>query len=101
MRRNLILSENALPWLTGTLGPPERRALREIAEHGDLTVIEGRSYLVAPVSVSTIDALAAFEAEGEDREDDLCDEPDHDDEFDYRGRRFDPGMAGTWRPPLG
>ncbi len=84
MRRNrIILSEKALPWLTGTLGPPERRALREIAQHGDLTVIEGRSYLVSPVSETTIDALAAFEAEGEDREDDLCDEPDHDDERDY------------------
>ena len=43
-------------------------------------MIEGQFFLVAPVSAPTIDALAALEAEGEDREDDLCDEPDQDDE---------------------
>ena len=36
---------------------------------------DGKTYLVARVSSATIDALAAFEAEGEDRENDLCDEP--------------------------
>ena len=80
MRHIPALSAEALPWLTGDLGPPERRALREIAEHGDLAHVDGQAYLVAPVSTPTIDALAAFEAEGEDREDDLCDEPDQDDE---------------------
>ena len=29
-----------------------------------------------------IDAMAAFEAEGEDRKNDLCDEPDEDLELD-------------------
>ena len=59
----------ALPWLTGDLGPPERRALREIVERGDLAHVDGQAYLVVPVSPATLDALAAFEAEGEDRED--------------------------------
>ena len=71
-----VLNARRYEEFTGGLGPPERRALREIAEHGPLTVIEGQFFLVAPVSAPTIDALAAFEAEGEDREDDLCDEPD-------------------------
>ena len=69
------LPAGALPWLTADLGPPERRALREIVERGDLAMVDGQAYLVAPVSPETIDALAAFEAEGEDRED----EPIEDD----------------------
>ncbi len=74
------LPEAALSWLAGTLGPPERRAMREIVERGDLAEVDGQSYLVAPVSAPTIDALAAFEAEGEDREFDLCDEQEEDDD---------------------
>ncbi len=42
--------------------------MREIAQGGDLAEVDGKHYLVAPVSNATIDALAAFEAEGEDRE---------------------------------
>ncbi len=64
-----------LPWLAADLGPPERRALREIVERGDLAMVDGQAYLVAPVSPATLDALATFEAEGEDRED----EPVEDD----------------------
>ena len=63
------LPEHALSWLAGKLGPAERKAMREIAQGGDLADVEGRVYLVARVSPTTIDALAAFEAEGEDRED--------------------------------
>lgn len=76
------LPEDALSWLAGKLGPAERRALREIAQGGDLAEVNGQSYLVAPVSPAAIDALAAFEAEGEDRENDLCDEPGEDRELD-------------------
>ncbi len=66
-----------LSWLAGKLGPPERRALREIVETGDLVKENGHTYLIARVSSATIDALAAFEAEGEDREPiDLEDEPE-------------------------
>ncbi len=83
------LPDDALSWLAGALGPPERRAMREIAERGDLTVVEGRSYLVAPVSAPTIDALAAFEAEAEDRENDLCDEPSEDRELDNSDLELD------------
>ena len=53
--------EAALPWLAGVLGPAERRALREIAQAGDLAEVAGKTYLVAPVSPATIDAMAAFE----------------------------------------
>ena len=35
---------------------------------------------MAKVSAPTVDALAAFEAEGEDRENDLEDEPNGDEE---------------------
>ncbi len=76
------LPEHALIWLAGELGPAERRAMREIVERGDLAKVNGQAYLVAPVSAPTIDALAAFEAEGEDRENDLCDEPNGDRELD-------------------
>ncbi|MCH7793909.1 MAG: hypothetical protein IH900_02030 [Proteobacteria bacterium] len=78
------LPEGALSWLAGSLGPAERRVVREIVQPGDLAEVEGKTYLVAPVSAATIDALAAFEAEGEDYENDLCDEPSEDLELDAR-----------------
>ncbi len=60
---------DAVPWLTCDLGPPERRALRGIVERGDLAMVDGQPFIVAPVSGETLDTLAAFEAEGEDLED--------------------------------
>ncbi len=75
-----MAKQPALPRLAGELGPAERRAMREIVERGDLAEVNGQAYLVAPVSAPTIDALAAFEAEGEDRENDLCDEEETDDD---------------------
>ena len=61
--------ETALPRLASKgFVSAEHRALREIVERGDLTHVDGQAYLVAPVSLATVDALAAFEAEGEDRE---------------------------------
>ena len=60
-------------WLTGRLGPAERRAMREIAERADLLEVDGRTFLLVPIGAETLDALAAFEAEGDD---DL--HPDHD-----------------------
>ena len=74
------LPGEALTWLAGDLGPSERRAMREIVERGDLAEVNGEQFIVAPVSPATIDALAAFEAEGEDRENDLCDEEETDDD---------------------
>ena len=62
------LPKHALFWLADELGPAERRALREIVEIRDLVEVDGQTCLVAPVSDDTVDALAAFEAEGEDRE---------------------------------
>jgi hypothetical protein len=72
------LAQDQLSWLAGELGPVERLAMREIVERGDLIHVDGVTYLVAPVSARCIDGLSAFEAEGEDRVNDLCDEPDVD-----------------------
>ncbi len=80
-----------LSWLAGKLGPPERRALREIVETGDLVKENGHTYIVARLSSATIDALAAFEAEGEDREPmDLEDEPEP----------TEPNLAGAVGPGM-
>ena len=54
--------------------------MREIVQRGDLAEFDGQQFIVAPVSPATIDALAALEAEGEDREFDLCDELEEDDD---------------------
>ena len=73
--------EHCLPWLAGRLAPIERKALQLICETADLVVVdEGHGYLIVPVTGILIDILAAFEAEGEDRENDLEDEPMPDDE---------------------
>lgn len=77
---------NSLPSLTGTLDPPERRALREIVERGDLTHMGGQAFLVAPVSPATLDALAAFEAKAEDQESDPV-EGQGDDELNWQESR--------------
>ena len=77
------MTEYSLAWLTGKLGPEERKAMREIVQAGDLAEVNGKTYLVAPVSPKTIDALAAFEAEGEDREIEPDNEPEYDNEADH------------------
>ncbi len=60
-----------------------------IVQASDLAEVEGKFYLVAPVSAATIDAMAAFEAEGEDRENDLCDELNGDLELDTSDLELD------------
>jgi len=74
------LPQDQLSWLAGRLGPAQRAPLRQIAQNGDFLTVDGRTYLLAPVTAETIDALAAFETEGEDRECDLEDEPGTDEE---------------------
>lgn len=69
-----------LGWILGPLVPAERRTLGEIVQHGDLLDVDGRAYIVAPVSPEALDVLAAFGSEGEDRELDLEDEPGTDEE---------------------
>ena len=65
---------------------PERIALQEICELGSIEQVNGKTYLVAPVSSYTVEILAAFEADREDLEDDNVDlehdgrEPQHDRE---------------------
>jgi hypothetical protein len=79
-----------LSWLAAGLAPPERRAMREIVIGADLLEVDGLFYLLAPVSPETIDAMAAFEAETEDRENDLDDEtgyPAIDFYYEYRTNR--------------
>ncbi len=57
----------------GCLTPRRLPRLAAVVQAGDLAEVEGKFYLVAPVSAATIDALAAFEAEGEDMELDASD----------------------------
>ena len=76
------VSDVQLHWLTRKLGPAERRALRMIVETADLVIVDDRPHLIVPALDDLIDTLAAFEAEGEDRENDLEDEPQPDDEPD-------------------
>ena len=87
------------------LCPPERRALREIVKTAEVVRENGHTYLVARVSSATLDSLATFETSREDleeggddepsllgdsplnidaEEDTSDDEPDHDNEPDYR-----------------
>ncbi len=72
--------DHPLLWLSDELGPAERRAMREIVEYGDLFTVDGRRFIVAPVSDDALEALAAFEAEGSDREPDATCEPEFDRE---------------------
>ena len=76
------IADHELPWLAGKLGPAERRALRMICETADLVIVEDQLHLIVPALDDLVDILAAFEAEGEDRENDLEDEPQPDDEPD-------------------
>ena len=55
-------------------------ALRQIIETADVFEAGGGTWLLAPVTTEMADTLAAFEAEAEDRENDLCDEAQADDE---------------------
>jgi len=51
-----------------------------ICETADLVIVDDRLHLIVPALDGLMDTLAAFEAEGEDRENDLEDEPQPDDE---------------------
>ena len=74
------IAEHRLQWLAGNLGPAERRALRMIYETADLVLVNDEPYLIVAALDDLIDTPAAFEAEGEDRENDFEDEPQPDDE---------------------
>ena len=52
--------------------------MAEIADTADVLDVEGRAWLLVPASPWLIDALAAFGAEGEDREPGMDDEPSDD-----------------------
>ena len=70
------LVDHELAFAVGALAPPEREAMAEIADTADLFTAAGRSWLLVPASPWLIDVLAAFGAEGEDRENCFEDEPD-------------------------
>ncbi len=83
IRRAIIppLAHHELSWLAGELGPPERLALRHICETADLLDVgDSGVWLLVPTTAALLDALAAFEVEAEDRENDIEDEPQSDDE---------------------
>ncbi len=68
-----------LPSVLGKLAPPERRAMAEIVDNADVLTVDGAIWLLIPVRrQETLDVLAAFGAEGEDRENDLEDEEEVD-----------------------
>ncbi len=68
--------------------------MREIVERGDLAMVHGQSYLVAPVSAPTIDVVSAFEAEAEDREEDGSNEPEESDR-EHDGARLEWQVRAT------
>ena len=91
------LPEETLVWLAGQLGPEERLAMRYLCLTADILEVDGSLFLLVPVDRDhrLIDTLAAFEAEGEDREPCLEDEPGAslendtcDKEPDYRTPTF-------------
>lgn len=59
--------------------------MREIAGSADLILVGGIAYIIAPVSASCIDALAAFEAGAEDMEPNGDDEPSIGTYMDLEG----------------
>ena len=77
------LPDGELAWLAGRL-PDERRAMRYICQVADIFDVAGSAFLMVPVDrdAKLIDILATFEAEAEDRENDLDDEPDEGEEDD-------------------
>ncbi len=78
------------------LAPAEHKALAEICENADLIIVDGKQFLLAPVSDRTMDALAAFGAAAEDRENDLCDEFEEDDDTaDYEHDEATPTPIGA------
>ena len=71
-----------MPWFLGRLIPTERKALAAIVECADILTIDGELHLILPARPELLDALAAFGAEGEDREPILEDEKDEGEEDD-------------------
>jgi len=77
------LPEEAFGPMLKSLTPDERLAMRTIVQGADLIETAGKRFLLVEVDERTLDTLAAFEAEMEDRENDLEDEPqDIDDDTD-------------------
>ncbi len=64
------------------LTPPEQRAMAQICQTADLLQTEVGAFLLVPADPELIGILAAFDAQGEDRENDLEDEPDEGEEDD-------------------
>ncbi len=71
-RRRQPLPSTLLPF-AGDPTPAEREALRSICENGDLLMVDGRPWLLAPVTPALLDTLAAFEAEASEVEPDAED----------------------------
>lgn len=58
----------------------DRKALRHIVNHADVLEVQGRYWILVQASPLLLEQLSEFEAEFEDCEDDLCDEPETDTE---------------------
>ncbi len=94
------IPDGPLGSLLTDLTPRERRAMRHIATNADLLDVDGKSWLLVPATRDVVDTLAEFEADMEDRENDLGDEKDEGEEddrvsdnaFDYVPRK---GWGGS------
>ncbi|MBI1182122.1 MAG: hypothetical protein GC201_16380 [Alphaproteobacteria bacterium] len=77
------LPVDSLNWILGEAAPDERKALAQIVETSDLIRLQdGTELLVIPTTPALLDRLAAFQAEGEDREWDHEDMKEEDDDSD-------------------
>lgn len=84
-RHNLIpvLPREALGFIIGNAAPDERKALAQIVETSDMIRLDdGREFLLTPATPALVDRLAAFNAEGEDREWQEEDDVEVDDDSD-------------------
>lgn len=75
-----VMGEVGRNWWAQALTPIERKAVQALINEADILVVEGNSYLLAPINQEIIDVLSAFEADAEDFEFDQDDEPGTDQE---------------------
>ncbi len=86
---------NTIEELRRDVEAPEGLALRHIVETADLLDVgDSGVWLLVPTTAALLDALAAFEVEAEDRENDIEDEPQDEDDDTVNDNAFD--TAGGW-----
>ena len=69
--------------------------MQEIAEMADLVLVDGKAFLLAPVTDATIEALATFEAAREDIEETRGQVPGPGGRF-YDATKIDTAKGERW-----